>query len=172
VALITVAVLISTLGAHSSLTLETPRLIYSLGQEGELPKVLGRLHPQFHTPGIATICFALLVWLLAVSGGFLWLAVVTAAASMIMYISICAALFALRKREPNADALRVPCGPVLSILGIFMSAVLIVRLQTGQALLMGVTMLLAAANWWLVRPPASANEVMQSRPPAPAKTAQ
>jgi len=149
--LTTIAVLISTGGANSSLTLDTPRLMFSLAAEGEFPRILARLHPRFHTPTVAIGCFAILVWVLAVSGGFFLLLAVTAAASMIMYIAICAALIQLRRKHPQADALRVPFGRVLSVIGIFMSVVLIARLELGQALLMGVTMLVAAANWWAVR---------------------
>lgn len=148
--LITTAVLVSTGGANSSLMLDAPRLIFSLADEGEFPKVLARLHPRFHTPSVAIIVFAVMVWLLAVSGGFLWLLAVTAAASMIMYISMCAALIQLRRR-PRSDALRVPFGPTLAAIGILMSLVLIARLDRGQLLLMGVTILLGAANWWSVR---------------------
>jgi amino acid transporter len=149
--LTTIAVLMSTGGANSSLMLDSPRLMFSLAAEGEFPKPLGRLHPRFRTPSVAIWSFAALVWLLAVSGGFFWLLAVTAAASMVMYISICAALIQLRRTQPQADALRVHFGPVLSAIGIFMSIVLIARLELSQALLMGVTVLIAAANWWLAR---------------------
>lgn len=149
--LTTIAVLMSTGGANSSLMLDSPRLMFSLAAEGEFPKPLARLHPRFRTPSVAIWCFAALVWLLAVSGGFFWLLAVTAAASMVMYISICAALIQLRRTQPQADALRVRLGPVLSGIGIFMSLVLIARLELSQALLMGVTVLIAAANWWLAR---------------------
>ena len=149
--LTTIAVLVSTGGAESSIMLDAPRLIFSLAAEGEFPKVLARLHPQFHTPTVATVCYAVVVWMLAVSGGFLWLLAITAASSMIMYISICAALIQLRRHQPRADALRIPFGHALSVIGIAVSLLLIARLHFGQALLMGVTVLLATGNWWLLR---------------------
>jgi basic amino acid/polyamine antiporter, APA family len=149
--LTTLAVLVSTGGANSSLMLDAPRLIFSLGDEGEFPKVLARVHPRYHTPTVAIVCFAVLTWVLAVSGGFLWLLSVTAAASMVMYISMCAALIELRRREPNRDALRVPFGPTCAVIGILVSLVLIAQLTAGQLALMGVVVLFGAANWWLVR---------------------
>ena len=149
--LTTLAVLISTGGANSGLTLDTPRLMFSLATEGEFPSILARLHPRFHTPGPAIVAFAVLVWLLAESGGFLWLAAVTATASMVMYISICAALIQLRRSHPEADAMRMPFGRTLSVIGIVISIVLITRLQLSQALLMLVTVLFGAVNWWIAR---------------------
>jgi amino acid transporter len=105
------------------------------------------------------VCFAVLTWLLAVSGGFLWLLSVTAAASMIMYISMCAALIQLRRREPNRDALRVPFGPTLAVIGILVSLVLIAQLSPGQLALIGVVVLFGVANWWFVREHPVAKEV-------------
>ncbi len=148
--LITIAVLVSTGGANSSLILDAPRLVFSLAEEGDFPKTLARLHPRFHTPTVAIVLYAVLVTILAISGGFLWLLEVTAAASMIMYISICAALIPLRRRQPRAQALRVPCGPALAVIGIIMSVILIAQLQRDQLLLMAATVLLGIVNWWLV----------------------
>jgi APA family basic amino acid/polyamine antiporter len=149
--LITLAVLMSTGGANSSLILDAPRLVFSLAEEGDFPKGLARLHPRFHTPAVAIVGYAVLVTVLAVSGGFLWLLEVTAAASMIMYISMCAALIQLRRRRPRAEALRVPFGPALAVIGIVVSLVLIAQLQRDQLLLMAATVLVGIANWWLVR---------------------
>jgi amino acid transporter len=164
--LTTLAVLISTGGANAGLTLDTPRLMFSLAAEGEFPSALARLHPRFHTPSPAILVFAVLVWLLAESGGFLWLAAVTATASMVMYISICAALIYLRRVHPEADALRVPFGPALSVLGIVISIILITRLQLSQALLMLIMVLLGAVNWWLVRPSQGGLSLEEVQPPA------
>jgi APA family basic amino acid/polyamine antiporter len=150
------AVMISTAGFVSSVMLHAPRLAFSLAAQGEFPGFLARLHPRFHTPSVATVCYAALVWLLAVSGGFLWLLALTAASGMVMYISTCAALVQLRRQQPQADALRVPFGPVLSVIGITISLVLISRLQPSQALLMGVTVAIASANWCLVKRPSEA----------------
>lgn len=146
-----IAVMISTGGNISGAILNAPRLAFSLAAHGEFPTFLARLHPRFHTPALAIVCYAALVWLLAVSGGFFWLLALTAASAMVTYISICAALIQLRHRQPQADALRVPFGPVLSVIGITISIVLIARLQLSQALLMGVTTVIASANWWLVK---------------------
>jgi len=85
---------------------------------------------------------------------------------MVMYISICAALIQLRRSHPEADALRVPFGRALSAIGIVISIVLITRLQLGQALLMLVTVLLGAVNWWLARPSPSLPALEQAQPPA------
>lgn len=145
------AVMISTSGHVSSVMLHAPRLAYSLSAQGEFPAFLSRLHPRFHTPSVAIACYAGLVWLLAVTGGFYIALVLATASAMVMYSAVCAALIRLRRTRPQADALRVPFGPALSIIGIVTSVALMTQLRPSEALLMGVTALIATANWRLVR---------------------
>jgi amino acid transporter len=64
----------------------------------------------------------------------------------ITYAGICAALIRLRRTRPAADALRIPFGTVLAIVGIALCAVLLTQLGVRHALLMLLTASLAAAN--------------------------
>ena len=63
----------------------TPRLTFAMAERGELPSWLGRVHPSFATPATSIVFFAVLVAALAVSGSFVWLAVVSTLARMIVY---------------------------------------------------------------------------------------
>ncbi|MGH9691435.1 MAG: APC family permease [Candidatus Acidiferrales bacterium] len=145
---VAIAVMISTYGWISATVLEGPRYAYAFATEGDFPSFLGRLHPRFNTPAIAIVFFALITCVLALTGTFLWALVLTAGAKMIYYSGMCAALIRLRKMRPRADALRVPFGPVLAVIGILISLVLLTRLQRPQFLMMGATALIGAANWW------------------------
>lgn len=51
------------------------------------------------------------------SGGFFWALMLAAGTKMIMCI-ICAALIRLRRLWPDADALRLPFGPAVSVIGV------------------------------------------------------
>ena len=150
-AVIGIAVMISTTGHISSVMLHAPRLAYSLAAQGEFPGFLAKLHPRFHTPAAALACYAVLVWLLAVKGGFYIAVMLATAAKVIMYCATCAALIPLRRRQPGADALRIPFGPVVSILGIAISLALLTQLRGIEVALMFGTALLAAANWWFAK---------------------
>ena len=63
----------------------TPRLTFAMAERGELPSWLGRVHPSFATPSASILFFAALVAVLAVTGSFVWLAVVSTLARMIVY---------------------------------------------------------------------------------------
>ena|SRR5438876_8754688 len=49
---------------------------------------------------------------------------------------------------PHPDALQIPFGRVFAVTGIIITVGVLTRLHGRQALLMGVTALIATANWW------------------------
>ena len=150
-AFVAVAVMLSTYGWIAGAILNSPRLAYSLAAQGDFPAVLARLHPRFHTPSIAILFCASTGWVLAISGTFLWLVALGAGSILVLYVGMCASLIPLRKLYPNLDALRIPFGPVLSILGIVICLALMTGLKRPELLLMGVTTLIATVNWLWAR---------------------
>ena len=115
---------------------------------GDFPRFLSRLHPRFNTPTTALCVHSILVWLLTLTGTFLWVAALSAGSIAVYYFAICAALIGLRKIQPEADAFRLPCGPAWSVARMAICVILFTSLSHRQTLLMGVTALLAALNWW------------------------
>ena len=148
---VTIAVLISTYGWISAAMLYGPRLAYSLAAQGDFPPVFARLHPRFQTPGIAILFYAVTGWALAASGSFLWIVALSSGSMIILYAGVCASLIRLRKLCPNAEALRIPFGPLLSIFAIAISLVLMTGLKRRELSLMCVTALFATANWLWAR---------------------
>lgn len=63
----------------------TPRLTFAMAERGELPFWLARVHPSYATPTASILFFAGLTAVLAISGSFVWLAVVSTLARMIVY---------------------------------------------------------------------------------------
>lgn len=142
------AVMISTYGWLSGDILTTPRVVYSFAANGDAPAIFAKLHPRYGTPALALIVYSTLMWVLAVTETFLWVAAVGAASILILYSGVCASLIRLRKLRPQAQALRIPFGPVIAATSIGISLALLSVLDSRQALLMGVTALVATANWW------------------------
>jgi basic amino acid/polyamine antiporter, APA family len=143
-----VAVMLSVYGYLSAAILNAPRLASAFTENGDAPEALGKLHPRFRTPGLAILVFAALLWVLAVTGTFLWALALAVGASTIFYAGVCASLFRLRKMRPNADALRIPWGRVWAAMGIVFSLLLLTQMDLRSALLMLVTAAISAANWW------------------------
>jgi hypothetical protein len=95
--------------------------------------------------------YAFAAWLLASSGTFLWIVALGSGAIAIYFAASCATLIPLRKLRPNVQALRVPLGPLLSVLGVAISVALITGLKKSELILLGVPALIATANWLWVK---------------------
>jgi amino acid transporter len=149
--LVAVAVMISSYGYIIGTILSAPRVVYALSSHGDFPYSLSRLHPRYHSPALATCIYALLVWLLALTGTFLWVAAVSAGSMALYYGAICASLIQLRKTRPDAQALRLPFGRAIALAGIAICIALLSRLSVREALLMCITAVIASGNWWWAR---------------------
>jgi len=147
-----IAAMVSIAGWIAADLLNAPRLVYSLAAARDFPSLFAKLHDRFHTPAAAIVLYALMAWVLAVSGGFLWAAALSAGSTMIYYAVTCASLIRLRQLRPDLDVLRIPVGSTLSVLGSAISIALLTGLKRSELLLMCVTVLIAAVNWlWTKR---------------------
>ncbi len=98
------------------------RQIYALSRAGYLPPALGRLHPRFRTPHIATIAGGVVgiaaIYsdrLVSIGGQSLTASIVTLSVfgALVMYIVSMLGLFRLRRSEPGLDRpFRAPLYPV------------------------------------------------------------
>jgi basic amino acid/polyamine antiporter, APA family len=78
--------------------LASPRILFAIARDGRLPAVLGRLNPTTHTPNIAILTYVAAAMLLALTGSFAELAVLSALASTVLYAYVCLAAWRLRQR--------------------------------------------------------------------------
>jgi amino acid transporter len=98
-------------GNCSASMLSAPRMTYALAQLGTMPAWFGRVHPRFHTPVNSIIFYSAVALVLALSGSFIWLAVVSTLARLLSYMLSIAALPVLEKRmEVNEDQFRLRGG--------------------------------------------------------------
>lgn len=114
------------------------RQIFALGRAGFLPPVFARLHPRFHTPHVATVAggFIGVATILSdnvvhIAGQSLTASVVILAAfgALLMYIVSMAALFRLRRSEPDlVRPWRAPLYPVFPALALVLASVAIVTM--------------------------------------------
>jgi basic amino acid/polyamine antiporter, APA family len=81
----------SMVGFLSSDILGTPRVLFAFARDGLLPKSLGRVHARSHAPHVAIACYAAIAIVLALTGTFTELAVLSALTTAPLYILGCAA---------------------------------------------------------------------------------
>lgn len=101
------------------------RLLYGMSRQGLLPAVLGKIHPQRHTPQLAIIVLFGIVSLLILSGGVKPLAEATVLLLLVVFTLVNLSLIVLKRRpgEPT-DGFDVPL--VVPILGALVCALLVV----------------------------------------------
>ncbi len=97
-ALVLLAAVTSLLGnLHGNMT-ATPRVMFALAQRGDLPAWLAVVGIGTGTPVMSILAMAALAALLALSGGFVWLAIISILARLIVYaVTIAAGLVTGRR---------------------------------------------------------------------------
>jgi amino acid transporter len=150
-AFMSVAAMISVYGHLSAQMVFTPRLTLGLAEHDDFPPAFGLVHPRFRTPYVSILVFAGLCVVLASLGSFRWNAVLSVAARLVVYLLGCAALPVLRRKQPQANAFRLPGGVLFSSLGIAFCLLLITRLDRDGVTILLFMALLAGVNWLWAR---------------------
>ena len=96
------AAVVSCAGGLAVAILVSPRNMFALGESGDLPSAFSAVHPDYRTPHVSIIVYALLSWLFAVTGTFEYLVNFFVISRILAYGSTSAALMVLRRREGPA----------------------------------------------------------------------
>jgi amino acid transporter len=131
---ITLGAILSTSGSNSALALVGPRILYAMGESGQLPRALARIHPRYRTPHIAVIVFALLAWGLALMGSFAQLVAMSAIARLLFSSTTCLAVPVLRRKKTSATRqFSIPGGPLIPVVAAAISIWLLTGISQTQA---------------------------------------
>ena len=122
------------------------RLIYGMSRQGLVPEQFGRIHPTRLTPHIATGALLLLLLPLALLGSIADLASATVLLLLVVFTTVNAALFVLKRRPGEArGAFELPSA--LPLLGcVVCSALIVIRISNGDwtAPTLAMSLILAA----------------------------
>jgi amino acid transporter len=122
--LVSVGALLSIGGNLGNTVLVGPRYLYALAKDGYGPAFLARVHPRFHTPDAAIIVLVVLALVLALTGSFVQLAMLSVVARLVTYVGTAAAVPVLRRKlAGRAGALELPGGVVIPLLALALSLV-------------------------------------------------
>lgn len=113
-----IGILVSVLGINAYMALVTPRALYALSHERLLPAWSGKLSSR-RVPSRAIWLTSGIVLILALSGSFKQLAVISVVARLAQYIPTCFAVLRMRTQsELPETTFRVPFGPVLPLIAV------------------------------------------------------
>jgi basic amino acid/polyamine antiporter, APA family len=166
--LLLIGVAVSMFGAISGSMTASPRSFFRTAEDGMLPAALARVHPKFRTPHVAIVTVAVLIILLAVTGEFKPLAILSSTSILCVYLAVCLGALRLRyTRKQIPGAFRAPGGPVVGILGAAAVVWLLshstrVQVSAVAGLLVLATVYFFARRWILSRSSLSASAAERS----------
>lgn len=137
---------ISMLGYLHGNILGNSRLLYALGRDGLLPSALGQVHPRTRVPHVAVIVHAAVALVLALSGDFATLALVSGGAVGLLYLFVCLAAWRLQRVDSRTheEPMHLPGGPLIPLVGVAAMGVILASLSAQEWIAIGLALAVSA----------------------------
>jgi basic amino acid/polyamine antiporter, APA family len=124
--IVTVGAAVSILGTMSNTIMLSPRYLHAMAADGYGPRALAAIHPRFRTPVPAIALIGGLSLLLALSGSFVQLALLSVISRLCAYLATALSVLVLRRRFREREAmLRLPGGPLIPFAAALLSVALL-----------------------------------------------
>ena len=162
---------VSMFGYLSGMMLAIPRTLFAFARDGYLPRALARVHPRSRVPVTAIVAHAAVVSVLAVSGSFQSLAILSNISALLLYLLCSVAAFELRRRNVNDGGgvpFRMPGGAVVPWLAVAVILFLLSNATWREMLAVGGALALFALFYVFRRRPLPAGGVSATPPAATA----
>jgi basic amino acid/polyamine antiporter, APA family len=122
-ALIAAGALVSVTGTMHVVVMTTPRLLYAMAEQGDLPRALGATHDRYRTPYVAILVSAGVMLVFTLASGFLTALTISTISRLLTFAVACLALPALRRRNDVEPATFVlPGGPAIPFAAVALTA--------------------------------------------------
>jgi APA family basic amino acid/polyamine antiporter len=141
------AAMVSTYGWTLGSTLNSPRILYSMGERRELPVVLARVHPRFRTPHVAILVYAAAGLGFAAYGTFAANATLAAIVRLVTYGLVAAGLLVFRRRALEPPGFRLPMAGIIAPVALAFCVWLLSTRTFTQAWILLAMMAVGAALW-------------------------
>jgi len=155
---------ISMFGYLSGMMLAMPRTLFAFARDGYLPRVLAKVNPITKVPVAAIIAHAVAVCILAISGRFESLAILSNISALLLYLLCSAAAFELRRRNVQEGGIpfRIPGGPTVPVLSIIVILFLLSNATRAEMLTVAGALAAATLLYSLRRPSSGATTVTEA----------
>jgi APA family basic amino acid/polyamine antiporter len=147
--LVAAAALVSIGGILNAIVFATPRLLFAMAENGDLPRVLSGTHPRFQTPVAAIVATTAVAGLVALFSTFISALTISTIVRLVAYMATCAALPAMRRRADLPRPLfSIPTGWLVAAGAIALGVWLISNSPRGEVELAGVFVLAGVALYF------------------------
>jgi amino acid transporter len=152
--LLTIGAVVSILGNIGNTTLFGPRYAYALAVDGFGPRALARVDPRYRTPRVAIVAQSVVALMLALTGSFVQLALLSVVARLTTYVATTTSLLVLRRRfAGRPDTVVLPGGPLVPLAALGVSLVLMAAATWTHLVAGGVALAAGAIVYLFRRPP-------------------
>ncbi|NNE05603.1 MAG: amino acid permease [Xanthomonadales bacterium] len=118
----------SIAGNLSASLLSAPRMSYALARDGTMPRWFSAVHPRYRTPHHSIWFYGFLCLAMALSGSFIWLAVMSTLVRLLTYMVCIAALPRLERTTESYDGqFKLPGGMLIPAVAFGLSLWLMTR---------------------------------------------
>jgi APA family basic amino acid/polyamine antiporter len=119
--LVSLLIIISTLGSLNGSILAAPRVYYAMAKDGLFFRWCARVHPSFHTPHLALIVQCVWAMVMVAAGTYEQLFTYAIFAAFVFYALTALAVVVLRRTRPDAPrpyrVFGYPYVPIIFVLG-------------------------------------------------------
>lgn len=152
--LLTFGAVVSILGTNSNTMMFGPRYLQALAADGYGPRWLAALHPRFRTPAAAILLQFVLALVLALSGSFVALALLSTVTRLLAYIGTAVSVILLQRRHAgDASAWRLPGGMLIPTAALLLSLGLLASASWKNLLAVAVAIAVGAVIYRFRRAP-------------------
>ena len=139
-------------GNLSASLLSAPRMTFALARDGNLPAWFAHIHPRHRTPDRSIWFYGLMCLAMALSGSFIWLAVMSTLVRLLGYMVCIAALPKLRKTIESGDnSFSLPGGMLIPALAFALCLWLITKANEDAWLTLVGFFAVGTAFYWYSR---------------------
>ncbi len=159
------AALVSILGTLYSILLVFPRVLFAGANDGILPRFLTKIHPRYGTPYWSIIVFAVIAFVIAVSGSFRQLIVYATAAILLMHLGVALAVIRFRIWEDPAIpvSFKIPGGLFVPVLTLVIILWFLSQSKSTELIGIGVALVVLSVFYFIRR------KVLSHKSPLPWK---
>jgi APA family basic amino acid/polyamine antiporter len=146
------AAMVIMLGSLNGGFIATTRLPFAFAEQGDAPAVLARVHAKFRTPYVAILGCAVIVLVATLASSFLSAITLATSTRMVVYISGCVALLALRRRQDAPPAQFIaPAGRWFAVIAITLSTGLLATASGNELLQLAISTVIGVMLYFTIK---------------------
>lgn len=144
------AIIVSVGGNLMSSMFAAPRITYRLALDGQLPPSFARVHPTHKTPWVSVVVYGSAAFLLAATGSFVWLAVLSVFTRLLIFMTCVASMPRVRAAAGDTPGqIRLPGGATIPLLAMLVCAALLTRISLDSVLATGALLVVGTILFWI-----------------------